>query len=121
MSMHVVAQPKGQFQAWLHDQAAPATPPTAALGQLGERVFLNGPCSSCHTIRGTGARGYLGPDLTHLASRTTLAGLTIPNRRGDLASWVTDSQHFKPGNLMPNIQISGSQLRALVAYLESLR
>jgi cytochrome c oxidase subunit 2 len=121
MSMLVFAQPKAQFQAWLSSQAAAAAAPTTALEHRGEGVFLNGPCSSCHTIRGTPASGYLGPDLTHLASRTTLAGLTIPNRRDYLARWIVDSQHFKPGNDMPDIRLSGRQLQALLAYLESLR
>jgi cytochrome c oxidase subunit 2 len=121
MSMLVFAQPKAQFQAWLRHQAAPATPAASALARRGQQVFLNGPCSSCHTIRGTSATGYVGPDLTHLASRTTLAGVTIPNRRADLASWITDSQHIKPGNEMPDIQIAGARLQALLAYLESLK
>jgi cytochrome c oxidase subunit 2 len=121
MAMLVFAQPKAQFRAWLRKQAAPAAPPKTPLEQRGEDVFLTGACSSCHTLRGTSASGYLGPDLTHLASRTTLAGLTIPNRPGYLARWITDSQHFKPGNRMPDLQLTRARLRALVAYLGSLR
>jgi cytochrome c oxidase subunit 2 len=121
MSMLVFAQPKAQFQAWLRREAAPAQTPKTALGRRGEQVFLNGPCSSCHSIRGTGATGYVGPDLTHLASRTTLGGLTIPNRRDYLARWIVDSQHFKPGNDMPDLQLTGAQLHALLAYLETLK
>src|SRR2546423_13399355 len=112
MAMLVFAQPKAQFQAWLRRQDASANPPQTALERRGEQVFLNGPCSSCHTIRGTGATGYLGPDLTHLASRTSLAGVTIPNLRADLAGWITDSQHFKPGNQMPDIRLTGPQLQS---------
>jgi cytochrome c oxidase subunit 2 len=121
MSMLVFAQPKAQFQAWLRRQAAPAAAPASSLERRGAQVFLSGPCSSCHAIRGTSAAGYLGPDLTHLASRTTLAGLTIPNRRSYLTRWVVDSQHYKPGNEMPDLQLTGAQLHALVAYLESLK
>jgi cytochrome c oxidase subunit 2 len=121
MSMLVFAQPKAQFEAWLQNQTAPARQPATALQRQGERVFLDGACSSCHTIRGTSASGYVGPDLTHLASRTMLAGLTIPNSRNDLARWITDSQHIKPGNEMPDLRLTGAQLRALLAYLESLR
>ena len=121
MSMLVFAQPKAQFRAWLRRQAAPAATPTTPLEQRGEQAFLDGPCSSCHTIRGTTARGYVGPDLTHLASRTTLAGLTIPNRPDYLARWITGSQHFKPGNQMPDFHLSSRQVGALVAYLRSLR
>jgi cytochrome c oxidase subunit II len=121
MAMLVFAEPKAQFESWLKRQAAPATSPQAALEQRGKQVFLNGPCSSCHTIRGTSASGYVGPDLTHLASRKTLAGLTIPNRPGYLARWISDSQHFKPGNQMPDLTLAPGQVRALVAYLESLK
>ena len=121
MGMLVFAQPKAEFRKWLRQQAAPAAAPKTGLEQRGEQVFLDGACSSCHAIRGTSARGYVGPDLTHLASRTTLAGLTIPNTPDYLARWITDSQHFKPGNQMPDIQLTHARLRALVAYLESLK
>ena len=121
MSMLVFAQPKAQFRAWLSKQATPAAAPATSLERQGEQIFLDGPCSSCHTIGGTAATGYLGPDLTHLASRTTLAGVTIPNTRSYLARWIVDSQHYKPGNEMPDLHLTGAQLHALVAYLEGLR
>ena len=120
MGMLVFVQPKAQFQAWLRRQAAPAARPTTALERRGKDVFLSGPCASCHTIRGTPARGFVGPDLTHIGSRTTLAGVTIPNTRSYLARWIADSQHFKPGNEMPDFRLTSSQVQALVAYLESL-
>jgi cytochrome c oxidase subunit 2 len=121
MAMLVFVQPKAAFQAWLKRQASPAAAPSSALEKKGRDVFLSGPCSSCHAIRGTPATGFLGPDLTHLASRTTLAGLTIPNRKSDLREWIVDSQHFKPGNQMPDLNLDGTQLDDLVAYLESLK
>jgi cytochrome c oxidase subunit 2 len=121
MSMVVDAQPPAQFRAWFANQARPARPPAGGLATRGERVFFQGGCSSCHTIRGTAATGYVGPDLTHLASRQTLGALTVPNRPDDLAAWIEDSQHVKPGNQMPNVQLGASQLRALVAYLDSLK
>jgi cytochrome c oxidase subunit 2 len=121
MAMLVYAESPSRFRAWLHHEAASARPPATQLERQGERVFMDGPCASCHTIRGTSASGYVGPDLTHLASRATLAGVTIPNRPGYLARWVVDSQHFKPGNEMPDIPLSGPRLRALLAYLESLK
>jgi cytochrome c oxidase subunit II len=82
---------------------------------------MQGPCSSCHTIRGTPARSNVGPDLTHIASRTSLAGVTIPNTRAELARWITDSQSIKPGNQMPDVDLDAAKLRALVAYLETLK
>jgi cytochrome c oxidase subunit II len=121
MGMLVFVQPKAQFRAWLKRQAQPAATPTTASAQRGEQVFLGGSCSSCHAIRGTPARGFVGPDLTHLASRTTLAGLTIPNSRSYLSRWIVDSQHFKPGNDMPDFSLRTAQLQSLVAYLEGLK
>jgi cytochrome c oxidase subunit II len=121
MGMLVFVQTKAQFRAWLKQEAAPAAAPQSASARRGEQVFLNGSCSSCHAIRGTPARGFVGPDLTHLASRTTLAGLTIPNSRAYLSQWIMDSQHFKPGNDMPDFALKGAQLQSLVGYLEGLK
>jgi cytochrome c oxidase subunit II len=121
MSMLVFVQSKAAYRRWLRNQAAPARAPATLLERAGRRVFLAGACSSCHDIRGTSASGFVGPDLTHLGSRTTLAGVTIPNRRSDLAHWIVDSQSIKPGNRMPDLRLSPAQLRAVVAYLESLK
>jgi cytochrome c oxidase subunit 2 len=116
MGFLVVADPPAKFRRWLAHESRPAH----ATASAGERVFMQGPCSSCHTIRGTTAHGDVGPDLTHLASRTTLGGVTIPNGPAELARWITDSQTIKPGNQMPDVELRGTTLRALVAYLETL-
>jgi cytochrome c oxidase subunit 2 len=121
MAVYVYAQPPAQFRKWLAAQAKPARPPRGALAARGEKVFVQGACSSCHTIAGTAAQGDVGPDLTHLQSRHTLGALTVPNRKGYLSGWILDSQHVKPGNQMPNIDLSGPQLQALLAYLEGLK
>jgi cytochrome c oxidase subunit 2 len=121
MGMYVYADPPARFQAWLSAQAANRRPPSTAQEQRGEQVFLSNACASCHTLRGTSARGTVGPDLTHVASRTTLAALTIPNTRGALSGWVRDPQHVKPGNRMPGLDLSDRDFNDVVAYLESLR
>jgi cytochrome c oxidase subunit 2 len=120
MAMYVFAEPRPVFRRWLAREAKPAARPTGALARQGEQLFLGGSCSTCHAIRGTDARGYTGPDLTHLQSRTTLGALTVPNGEGYLARWITDSQHFKPGNQMPDVPLTGRRLRALLAYLRGL-
>jgi cytochrome c oxidase subunit 2 len=74
----------------------------------------------CHTIRGTLALSRVGPDLTHVASRTMLAAGTIPNTRGHLTGWILNPQNLKPGTKMPPTMLSGEDLHAVVAYLESL-
>lgn len=121
MDFLVFADPPAKYRAWLADQQRAARGPASALARRGKRVFLEGPCQSCHTIRGTSATGTTGPDLTHIGSRTSLAGDTIPNTPANLAKWIVDAQGVKPGNQMPDIQLSRRDLRALVAYLESLR
>jgi cytochrome c oxidase subunit II len=121
MGLLVVAQPPAEFRAWLERQSQPARRPTSSAARVGSRVFQESSCSGCHRIRGTGAVADFGPDLTHVAGRTTLAAATIPNNPGSLSAWIEDPQHFKPGNKMPPTPLSGDQLGALVAYLEGLR
>jgi cytochrome c oxidase subunit 2 len=75
----------------------------------------------CHSISGTSARGMLGPDLTHLASRQTIAAGTLPNARGHIAGWILDPQNIKPGVLMPQHNLSPDDLQALLEYLWSLK
>jgi cytochrome c oxidase subunit 2 len=117
MGFLVYADPPARFRAWLAAQARPAQASSGA----GARVFMQGPCSNCHAIRGTSAHGYVGPDLTHVGSRQWLAGLTFRNTRAELARWIVDSQAIKPGNKMPDIRVTPAQLRALAAYLETLK
>ncbi len=121
MSMKVIAQPPQQFEDWLRHQAQPAAAPTGAQAQQGKQVFLANACAACHTIRGTSARGRIGPDLTHVASRSTLAALTIPNTPAELQRWIRDPQSIKPGAKMPGLHLSDDDFRALSAYLEELR
>jgi cytochrome c oxidase subunit 2 len=75
----------------------------------------------CHAISGTPAGSRIGPDLTHLASRRTIAAGTLPNTRGNLAGWILDPQRTKPGTRMPPTQLEPADLHALLAYLESLK
>jgi cytochrome c oxidase subunit 2 len=117
MSFYVFADPPARFRAWLAAQARPAVATT----QPGARIFATSQCASCHAIRGTPARGTVGPDLTHVGGRTTLAALTIPNTRRELNAWLTDPQRVKPGNRMPTLALTPGDRQALVSYLESLK
>jgi cytochrome c oxidase subunit 2 len=78
-------------------------------------------CGNCHAIRGTKANGQVGPDLTHVASRQTLAAGTLPNDRRDLRAWLRDPQAIKPGAKMPRVPLAPRDLDALVSYLEALK
>ncbi|HSB39078.1 MAG TPA: cytochrome c oxidase subunit II [Gaiellaceae bacterium] len=121
MGLYVFADPPARFRRWLAHQSRPAPSPSGGEAARGLDAFLGGTCSTCHAIRGTSADAHVGPDLTHVASRTTLAALTLPNDREHLREWIRDPQRFKPGNQMPTLDLPGSQLDALVAYLEGLR
>ena len=120
MALEVVADPPDVFRRWLAAQAAPAATPLTAAAQRGAQAFAS-TCGSCHAIRGTAASGDVGPDLTHLASRSSLAALTLANTASNLRDWLAAPQHAKPGNQMPDLGLSGAPLNDLVAYLEALR
>ena len=121
MAFYIVAEPRLKFEKWLTGQKSPAATPTDSLAQAGERVFLSGTCAMCHAIAGTAAASNVGPDLTHLASRRTIAAGTIPNNVGNLAGWILDPQSIKPGAKMPANQLDSRALQALLAYLETLK
>lgn len=121
MALAVVAEPMDKFQEWMNTQRAPAPEPTDSLTMAGREVFRTAPCALCHTIRGTGTGGRMGPDLTHIASRLSLGAGAVDNTPGSLAGWIANAQAFKPGSDMPQIQLDGKRMTALLAYLESLR
>ncbi|HZQ83108.1 MAG TPA: cytochrome c oxidase subunit II [Gaiellaceae bacterium] len=121
MVFYVYAQTPTAFAQWLSNQKRPARPPATAAARQGEKDFMSSSCSNCHAIRGTPASGDVGPDLTHLRTRATIGAGTLLNSRSDLAQWIADSQHFKPGNEMPQMRLRNSELHALVTYLEGLK
>lgn len=122
MAFWVVAQSESDFRRWLAEQAEPAPGVAASISDpvvaRGQAVLENGSCASCHSVRGTSANGVAGPDLTHLADRSTLAAGSLPNTAGHLSGWIADSQTTKPGNLMPPQPLSPADLAAVVAFLE---
>ena len=122
MAFYVVAQPPEEFARWLENERAKAREPDNAFLARGKKLFLENACASCHAVRGTQAAGPLGPDLTHMGSRMTLGAGILPNNVGTLAGWIASSQHLKPENRMPSFNIfKGEELRALAAYMESLK
>jgi cytochrome c oxidase subunit 2 len=121
MAFDVVAVPSDKYEDWRMRQLQPAHTPPDGEAQRGALLFRARGCAVCHTIRGTPAGGRLGPDLTHIASRRTIAAGTLPFTPGNLAGWIADPQHIKPGNLMPPTPLAGSDLNALVRYLGGLR
>ena len=120
MSFLVVAREEAEFQAWARRQAGPAAPPPDSLAAAGRDVFLRSACVTCHAVRGTPAQGTLGPDLTHLANRTTLLAAMVPNNRGHLGGLIGSPRSVKPGIHMPAVPLASDELVALIRYLETL-
>lgn len=116
-----VVQAAPEFRAWVAaQQAPPAEPADGSPAAKGRDVFRASACIGCHTIRGVSA-GTIGPDLTHVGSRRTLAGGMLPNSPQALARWLKDPPAVKPGSLMPDLRLSDPDVAALVAYLTSLK
>jgi cytochrome c oxidase subunit 2 len=121
MAFLVIAEEPAKYEQWAAAQRAGAQEPAEDAHKRGREVFLGSPCVMCHAIRGTPANAKTGPDLTHLASRLTLAAGTLPNTRGHLAGWIANPQQSKPGTNMPAVTLPADDLHALVTYLESLK
>jgi cytochrome c oxidase subunit II len=121
MAFDVVVMPRAEFDAWLTRLAQPVRAPATPELQQGQAVYTSLGCGACHAIRGV-SMGRVGPDLTQVGARRTIGAGTIPGGVGNIAAWIASAQHLKPGNAMPSYdQLPGPQLRALAAYLESLK
>jgi cytochrome c oxidase subunit 2 len=121
MALTVVAEPPARFAAWQASQRAVAATPGDPATLAAQRAFLASGCTLCHQVRGTDARGELGPDLTHVGSRLTLAAGTLPNTPGNLYGWIADPQAHKPGNKMPPLPLAAAELHLIARYLSTLR
>lgn len=120
MAFHVVATSEVTHQEWVDAaQAEPGEPPNG-IDARGLEVFLDRGCQDCHTIAGTEASGTKGPDLTHVASRQSIAAGSLDNTTENLTEWITNPQMLKPGVEMPETRLTDEEVRALVAYLETL-
>lgn len=121
MALIVDVESYGDFIKWWEHQLKTAPQPTTPLTLAGYKYVTSRNCSACHAIAGTPASGTIGPDLTHLAGRRSIAAGTMPMSRGNLYGWVEDPQSLKPGTRMPTIGLEPDQLHAVVAYLETLK
>ncbi|MDQ2745030.1 MAG: cytochrome c oxidase subunit II [Chloroflexota bacterium] len=122
MKFRLVVQTKRTFSDWIKHERTAAATPTTGLQKLGQRIFLHTTCVNCHAITGTSAGGAVGPNLTHLGSRWTVGAGAAPMTTSALEQWINDPNYFKPGvNMPPYPFMSQKQLRALAAYLISLK
>lgn len=121
MAFDVVVMQEAEFEEWLRAQAADAAQPADETAERGQRLFLDNGCGACHRVRGTQARGEVGPDLTHVGSRLSIGAGTLPLDETRLAEWISQPLSFKPGAEMPSYHMLASdQLAAIAAYLRGL-
>jgi cytochrome c oxidase subunit 2 len=121
MRLIVVAEPQESFDAWYKAQLQNAAIPSTDEQKRGYTVFMSRTCIMCHNISGTPASGQVGPDLSHLADRSRIAGAYLQNNLTNLENWIADAQHIKAGSRMPSHNLGKDELHFLVAYLESLK
>jgi cytochrome c oxidase subunit 2 len=122
MRILAIAQPPDEYNAWLEAQRKPGAEPGSEAAKAGQQIFLAGPCSMCHTVRGTQAGGTVAPDLTHIGSRQMIAANYYKNNDAYLEAWITHAQSLKPQAEMPDLtHFTGEELADLVAYLRQLQ
>jgi cytochrome c oxidase subunit II len=121
MAFSAVVMKPAAFERWLAQQAAGAKAPATPEAARGRELFGQVGCGGCHAVRGTAAEGTIGPDLTHLAGRATLAAGILPNDRDALVRWITQTETIKPGSRMPSFgALPGEHVEAIAAYLAGL-
>src|SRR5207244_1072140 len=117
MRLRVLVDADAAFQAWVKtEQGGPAAPPAGSAAERGKAVFSRSACIGCHTIQGV-SPGIIGPNLTHVGSRTTIAAGLFPNDAAHLADWIADAPSLKPGALMTRMKppLTDADTAALVA------
>lgn len=121
MRIRVIAQPQAEFDAWQQQQLKVPVAPSSGDAAEGYKLFNQLTCGNCHRVAGTPAQAAIGPDLTHVAARQTLASGRLDNTPRNLAEWVSDPQTYKPGVHMPDFNFTPQQVQELVSYLETLQ
>ena len=120
MRFKVFVDSQEDFDAWVKNQQKEAYQPQTEAEQAGYKV-ISGTCNTCHSIiPGEFDTDKVGPNLTHLFSRTTFAGGTYDLTEENLRSWLTDTQSMKPGNDM-EITLLPQEIDNLMAYLLKLK
>ena len=77
-------------------------------------------CAACHVVPGVAAAtGRVGPSLAHIASQQIIAGY-FANDPQVMTEWVEHPQKLLPGNAMPEMALSASDVSSIVDYLYTL-
>jgi len=119
MLIRVYVDTPGQFAQWVANQKQVAA--DVASAAEGKKIFEHTACINCHRVAGTAATGKFGPDLTHLASRDTIASGMVKNTPENLRMWIDDPESLKMGSLMPKMHLNESELDAVTAYMTTLK
>jgi cytochrome c oxidase subunit 2 len=123
MRMRMVAHTQAGYDQWLANEARPAVEPAAddSALQLGKQLVVQGACAGCHTIKGTPMAQHVGPALTHIGRRRTLAAGIMENNAANLRKWLSNPPEVKPGSKMPNLNLTDQQITYIIGYLQSLQ
>ena len=121
MRTRVIAQSPADFQQWIAQQQSTPPPPAGGDAAAGAGLFMQLTCPDCHTVGGTPAKGTVGPNLTHFASRETIGAGVLDNTPQNVELWMSDPQAVKPDCYMPNFHLTVTQVHQLSAYLETLK
>lgn len=105
--------------------------------ERGRETFARSTCIGCHAIGGTPFTSHVGPNLTHVGTRYTIAAGLYPNDAKHMAYWIKSAPHMKPGAIMPTIGkgltdpvrknviniggLTDAQIADIVAYLQALK
>jgi cytochrome c oxidase subunit 2 len=101
-------------------RGTPAPPATGSVEEAGRQAFQRYGCIGCHTVAGF-STGSIGPNLTHIGGRATIAAGMLMNTEDHLRRWIENPPALKPGAMMPSMHVSATDLPALIAYLQSLK
>ena len=107
---------------------------TAGDAARGSELFRASPCIACHVVQGV-SPGIVGPNLTHVGSRTTIGAGLYPNDFQHLTRWIKNAMALKAMNYpqgqgmppmgagLPNAMAAydDQQIADLAAYLLSLK
>jgi cytochrome c oxidase subunit 2 len=120
MALTVTAEPPNRFNSWAQSRRAEAVAPQGDAAKVGQSIFVSS-CGACHAVGGTPALGHTAPELTHFAARPTIGAGALENTPANLERWIHNAPAVKEGSRMPPMPLNAAELRAVVAYLETLR
>ena len=119
MKFEAVIRSSADFKTFIDSHNVPPVVNTAS-EQRGEQVFNQ--CMACHDIAGTPSAelpvAKIGPNLSNFGDRRTLAAGIRRNSMVNLKAWIKNPTQFKPGALMPALELTDQQIEDVAAYIQ---